>query len=463
MSQPDQEEYQGEGQGLPEEAQAPAGEAPAAQGPYVCKYCGESFPALNLLGVHSLKCAKRKEALEAKKREERRAETIYKTEAEPNVILEDILSKHPDITPKIKEEVMDWARLKGMLQPMEVQAILESCRGIAKTTAQIIASKYAFALQKEMQEGRAFYGMPLVPTPTATPQPILYPSFTFPQPQPTPTLTPPQSQIQIPPPSPTSWQMSPPTVQPTQFPQAYPQPTPQYPPSYDVRGIIREELRTFMEEREKRAKEALETGYVEIERVVRDKDGNVIIGPDEKPIIEKMKVPASQAHLFMREREPSLDVEALRKELQAVRDEIRSKELEKLKEELQEIRRRAEEKPPPETSPPEELIDKAVKRAMEEKEKERREEERWNRLEKVIREAVSAKTVEGYREDSYRVIGQGLSEIASVVKERKPIEVIVREGGQLLLGTPAPKEVEEGAEPESILDRLKKRGWVVEE
>jgi len=440
-------------QDFSEENEQTLQEASEAQQPgapkYTCKYCGATFPTLYLLGGHSKTCQKRREALVSEK-----TEPLYKTELEPNIILEEILSKHPDITERIKEEIMDWARLKGFLQPMEVQAIIESFRGISKTTAQIIAAKYAFALSKAQQEGKlTFYPAfpsPIPQPPTFIPQPPVYTPVT------PPTQAQPQMQVQTAP-SPISPQIQvPPPSQPTWTHQPFPsqQPYQPYQP-YDIRSIIREELRYITESSKPKESEA----YVEIERVVRLPDGKIVIGPDDKPIFEKIKVPVSQAHLFTG-REPS-EVEILRQELKTLRDELKSKEIEALREEIRELRERATEGQPAPSI--DEVVDKAVKRAIEEKERERKEDERFARLEKAIREAVTAKAVEGYKEDSYRILGQGLSEIASVVKERKPLEVVVREGGQLLLGTPPPKEVESGAEPESILERLKKRGWVAEQ
>lgn len=421
------------------------------QGRYTCKYCGQSFPSINLLGTHSKTCPERKKALEMAAS---KTEPIYKTEGDANTILEEILVKHPDITPRIREEIMDWARLKGFLQPMEVQQIIQSFRGVSQATAQIIAAKYAFALQKAMSEGRLTIPYPQVVPPPQPPQPTpILPPFT-PQPQPpTYQLQPSSPSISPPPSIPIQQQSTLPWLQP---PQTFPPQQPQTYPQYDVRSLIRDELR-YLEEKLKPTKE--QEVYVEIERPVRLPDGRVVLGPDDKPIFEKMKVPVSQAHLFMKETPEA----TLREEIRSLREELRNREIEALREEIQELKRMREEPAPQTQVPPEELVDKAVKKVLEEKEKEKREEERFARLERAIREAATAKAVEGYKEDSYRILGQGLSEVASVVRERKPIEVIIREGGQLLLGSPPPKEVEAGAEPESILERLKKRGWVTEE
>lgn len=414
---------------------------------YTCKYCGQKFPSINLLGTHSKTCPERKKALEGKTEE-----PIYKTEGDANAILEDILERHPDITQRIRDEIMDWARLKGFLQPMEVQQIIQSFRGVSSATAQIIAAKYAFALQKAQLEGKLVIPYPPVVQlqPSQPPTYLLGPSITPPTPQPAfqPSQQPLGHQIQISPPTQPTF----PWLQP---PQTFQPPSQAYPQYADVRSMIREELRYLEEKLKPKETEA----YVEVERPVRLPDGKIILGPDDKPIVEKMKVPVSQAHLFMAKE--TSDINVLREELKELRSELRNRDIEALRSEIEELKR-SRETPQPQV-PPEELVDKAVKKVLEEKEKERKEEDRFARLERAIREAASAKAVEGYRTDSYRLFGQGLQELASVIKERKPVEVIVREGAPMLLGTAPPKEIEAGAEPESILERLKKRGWVTEQ
>jgi len=104
----------------------------------------------------------------------------------------------------------------------------------------------------------------------------------------------------------------------------------------------------------------------------------------------------------------------------------------------------------------------AVAQVLEAQEKEDKDERRHQETLTAIRASGSAKAVEGYKEDSYRILGQGLSEAARVVGERKPVEVIIREGGPLILGERPPKEVEAGA-GKGLIERLKERGWVVEQ
>jgi len=412
-----------------------------------CKYCGEGpFPTMSELGIHSRKCTARKEARKKAKMEE--PPTPYKTEVDVNSILEDILSKHPDITSKVREEVMDWAKLKGGLQPMEVQALLQSMRGITSTTAGIIASKYSFAVNKAVLEGKL--QLPLVLAPPQAPQAQVLQS----QPQllQQPTVTPPSTFQQY---SPT--------------PQAYAPPTPSWgypPPTQDVRGIVREAVREEMRGKEPREAEV----YVDVQEPVRDKDGNVIIGPDDKPIMKYMRVPASQASQLVSPRE-DMELKILEK-WKAYKDIFGSKE-ELTVEKIREIVR--QETPKPEAHTAEKPItledvekassdaaQTAVNKVLEAYEKEDKEEKRHREVISAIRDSSSAKTVEGYKEDSFRILGQGLSEAAKVVGERKPVEVIIREGGPLLLGGAPGKEVEAGA-GEGLINRLRKRGWVVEQ
>lgn len=357
----------------------------------------------------------------------------------------------------MKDEVMDWARLKGGLLPMEVQSILQSMRGITSTTASIVAAKYSFALTKAQQEGKLQLPSPLasgIPTPQL--QPPLWgftPSFQQSIPQ-SFSQTPFQQPTPISQTQPQSY--TPPSYQ--------PQPS-WYPPSQpDVRNIIREEIRAIEERRPKE----VET-YVDIEEPVRDADGKVIIGPDDRPIMKRMRVPANQASQFAAPRE---DVEMKVLEKLAKYKELFGPKEELTTEKIREIIRQETPTPPPKeekTITPEdvqraasEAASAAVKNFIEAHEKEDREEARFRRLEETIRSTASAKAVEGYKEDSYRILGQGLQEAAGVVRERKPVEVIIREGGPLILGGTPPKEVEAGA-GEGLIARLKQRGWVTEQ
>jgi len=376
-------------------------------------------------------------------------EPLYKGELDSTSILKDILRKHPDIPGKVVDEVCSWAEY-GPIHPTQLVSLLQSFRGITATTAYIVAQKYNLALQKAQQEGRVQMP-PLVggPMPATQPPPWGFPAG-FQQQQPT-------GLAQQQPPTSYAPQLAPQTPS---YQPAWPY---QQPPQQDIRGIIREELRGYEERGKPREAET----YVDIEEPVRDSDGKVIIGPDDRPITKHMRVPASQAAQLV---SPKEDVEM------KILEKLKTyKELFGPKEELTETKIRAiirEEAPQP-TAPEKpitledvqkassEAAQTAVTQVLEAHEKEDKEEARFRRLEETIRSTASAKSVEGYREDSYRIMGQGLSEVAGVVRERKPVEVIVREGGPLILGGAPGKEVEAGA-GEGLIDRLKKRGWVVE-
>jgi hypothetical protein len=221
-----------------------------------------------------------------------------------------------------------------------------------------------------------------------------------------------------------------------------------------------EERLTRLIDEKLKPKEEKET-YVEIEEPVRDKEGNVILGPDDRPIVKKLKVPASQAGFFAK---PEEDVEEkVLKKLQLYREIIR-----------QELPKVPEKPPAPEVKPEDveriaaEAAAKAARGAVEEfvekHEQEDIAERRHKELLSAIQARASAKAVEGYKEDAYRVVGQGLSELASTIKERKPVEVIVKEGVPLILGTAPPKQIEKGAEEaeKGLIGLFEKRGWIAE-
>jgi hypothetical protein len=307
--------------------------------------------------------------------------------------------------------------------------------------------QYPYYFTPQTAQSYPQYTVPLQPSYT-TP-------YTAPQPYPQP-----YQPYQLPVGQPTTY-----PSQPTHYgPWAQPQYNP--PPSMMPERYVEDRLRTTEErltrliDEKLKPKEEKET-YVEIEEPVRDKEGNVILGPDDRPIVKKLKVPTSQAGFFAK---PEEDVEEkVLKKMQLYREIIR-----------QELPKVPEKPPAPEVKPEDvervaaEAAAKAARGAMEEfvekHEQEDMAERRHRELLSAIQASASAKTVEGYREDAYRVVGQGLSELASAVKERKPVEVFVKEGVPLLFGAAPPKQIEKGAEEaeKGLIGLFEKRGWIAE-
>jgi len=418
-------------------------------------------------------------------------EGLYKTEPDVNSILEEILSTHPDVPPKVKDEVMDWARRRGSLDPGFVAWLLSSMRGVSSTTAHVVSQKYALALQKAQMEGRIQLpsGYPLYPALPPAPQ------WGFPQAFPTGLPSAAMSGVGG---IPSAGVGAP---QYSTLPQYGVQPSaaqygaaPQYgmfppwQPPQDVRSIVREEVRAIEERlKPKEAGKEAET-YVDIEEPVRLPDGRVVVGDDDRPIMRRIRVPASQAGMFA----PREDAETrVLEKLKAYKDLFGGKELteEKIREimrgsreELTEAKIRdiiREERPPASAAPTEKPItledvqkssteaaqkaaQSAVATVLEAHEKEDHEEKRHKEVIAAIERSGSARAVEGYREDSYRILGQGMSEAAGAVRERHPLEVIIKDGGRIILGGTPEKEIEAGA-GEGLLKRLKERGWVVEQ
>lgn len=212
-------------------------------------------------------------------------------------------------------------------------------------------------------------------------------------------------------------------------------------------------------------KEEKET-YVEIEEPVRDKEGNYIVDDSGKAITKKMRVPASQAGFFAK---PEEDVEEkVMKKIKFYRELFGERGLDesRIRQIIQESLPKEEVKVKPEDvqRAAADAAAAAVQEFIKTHEKEDKEDERFRRLEQAIRESASAKAVEGYKEDAYRVVGQGLSELASAIKERRPVEVFVKEGVPILLGTAPPKQIEKGAEEaeKGLIGLFEKRGWIAE-
>jgi len=376
-------------------------------------------------------------------------EPLYKGELDTTAILRDILTHHPDIPQKVVDEVCSWAEY-GPIHPTQLISLLQSFRGITSTTAYIISQKYALALQKAQLEGKLQIP-PLVggPMPGTSAPPTF--SWGFPtgfqqQPPPTTTLTSQQPPYM----PPFGAQQQPPT-----------QPSWGYPPPLTeekIRSIIREE-------RERQPKETREPEqqYVEIEDPARDNTGNVILDPQDRPIMKKMRVPVSQASQFAPREDTELRVlEKLGKYRELFRSEVTEDKIRAIiKEEMPSAQSASTEKPitlEDVKKVSSEASQATVNQVLEAREKEDKEEKRHQETLHAIRESGSAKTVEGYKEDGARLLGQGMSEVASVAREKKPVEVAAR----IILGEEAsPKEVEAGA-GEGLLKRLKARGWVVE-
>jgi len=377
---------------------------------------------------------------------------LYKGELDTTSILKDILTKHPDIPSKVVDEVCSWAEY-GPIHPTQLVSLLQSFRGITATTAYIIAQKYALALQKaqlegkvtpmvvggQVQQGPQLLGFPTgLPTGSVPGAPILSGGA-------------PSGVQQL-------------GAQQYGIPQATAYGIP-YGMPQDVRSIANEVVR-IMDERKPKEKET--EAYVDIEEPVRLPDGRVVVGEDERPIMRRLHVPASQAAQLVG---PTEDAETRFLGKMKLYKEVFGKE------ELTEDKIRAiirEERPaaPASTEKPITLED--VKKAsteaaesvaetvLEAHEKEDKEERRHKELLSAVKEGASAKAVEGYREDGYRILGQGMKEGADVLRERKPLEVIIKDGGRILFGGTPGKEVEAGA-GEGLLTRLKERGWVVEQ
>ena len=153
---------------------AEAQELPTPAGEYRCKYCksttyldGRPFENLGHLGRHVRdECPefkKLKAARAGKPTEVAPTETAYKTEPDLNDILRNVL-EHPDIPDRVKDEIMDWAKLSPQpINPQQLAYLLDQMKGVQPQTANVVAQKYALAIQKAQLEGRLKIQVPLWP------------------------------------------------------------------------------------------------------------------------------------------------------------------------------------------------------------------------------------------------------------------------------------------------------------
>lgn len=296
------------------------------------------------------------------------------------------------------------------------------------------------------------------------PQPSYYvPQYSYPvQPQTTVTFpyTPsPQTTIQ----PPTSY------IQP---PSAQPQPPTQYPFTFDRH--VDERLRMFedrvlrlIEERVKPKEEKEMLVDIEEEIPVRDKEGNVILDESGRAIVQRVKrrVPVSQATMFApkvedaeakvleklkiyreifekrEEAKPSITREDIELTVRKILEEKESKltpeqviqiveeklaerkpeepeEIKRLRDELAESKKRLEELKETLTAQQRQILEERIKSL----------ESEIRRLESL----ASGRMVEGYRSDEYRIIGQGLEKVASVLERKEPLKVVVEKAPELM-------------------------------
>jgi DNA-binding transcriptional MerR regulator len=199
--------------------------------------------------------------------------------------------------------------------------------------------------------------------------------------------------------------------------------------------------------------------YEEVKEFI-DEEGKVC-RPDKAASVRIKRIPITA-------REPA-EVKELREELRDLQKMLQDREISSLREEIkglkEEIPKRREVEVKPVT--PEEVQKavaeasaKAAQTVLAEVKKEDKEERRHLELLDAIQRSSGAKVVEGYKQDAYRFLGQGMGEVARVIEKKEPIKIIIQ-GAERLLAGPPPKEVEEGAR-EGILSRLPPE-WVAEE
>lgn len=426
---------------------AEVGGAPPATEGISCKYCTNTFPSLGELGRHMwspetegghkeimvklqkegrVKAGEIRKVEEAKRVDETKPSVgeveelgrrptpgaVYKGEPNATGILRDILEKHPDISESIKDEILDWAELRGYIDPQAVAYLLSQMKGVSLQTASIIAQKYSLALQRAQLEGRPDGQMQM------------FPHFQPQQPQ---FQIPTQGYPQFPQAAPTPLQPSPYT-QPSMYPQQ-PQPTqPPYSPYQpQPREITREEISAMMSRTRDDFTKAVNEMLKE-DKAEREKEtlGSILAKSIERQ--DKLFEKIEKGELFPKFREGA--------------------EAPPTKEEIAAMAGKA-------------ATDAAAK-VVEVKSREDRENQRHRELLSAVRSSAGSQAVSGYKDDSYRFLGQGLSSMASAIQEKQPLKIVLEKAPDVLYGPAglSKKEIVPGA-GEGIIQRLRPE-WIAE-
>ena len=432
---------------------------------YKCKYCGQKFGSIPELGTHSKSCPER---LKAKKKKMEEPEAPTKEEEEeiggvppPSAtkmspreyitlygeeglqkLKRDRLIEFLSVAPKVSNRIVTWILKQYDLDesarrdPNVLMSVLQSA-GIKDHVAYRIvnvlnaledefadllrrqAQPYGFYPSRRLGEG----GYP--PFPTRQPQSYRGESFPrYPQPQ----------------------------------PPYYDYYSPQgYPPR--VEDIVRQRIEEEFKKREPQSQPSQAQQVVTITEPLRDAEGKLVYDKDGNPVYRKVTGPMSQIGVVGQE-DPELRFIKKLKEYKDLTKPEKTSELteEKVRAVIKEEVGAKEEKITKEDI--EKISTHATARVLATREEEDKEEKRFERLERAIRESAGGKTVEGYRDDAYRFLGQGLQTFAT--REPKTAKVVTDFLERIMYGqAPPSKEVQPGAR-ESIFERLDQK-YVAEE
>ena len=342
---------------------------------------------------------------------------VYKGEPDANAILRRILEGHPDVPAKAKDEIMSWAELRGILDPAYVSYLLSSMKGVSTQTANIVAQKYALALQKAQQEGRVQVPFPIYP-PTRIAPPAQFPMM--------PSFYPAAGQPSF----------YPPTYPPT-YKQAAPRQPGWTPPSY----YTPQEVEKLRDDWAKGSRlEKLETSVTKLRedlpKLIQDasprpepreyEEVMEFVGKDGKPCLAEKAV--SQRIKRIPITTEKLTPEEVRRIIREEKEALTPEKVRSI------IREEGEKGKPP--SIEEHPTFKSLKEGLE------KTEERYNELKETM-EAKDKQRIEGtieelrgelkalrsrpagqYREDTFRLLDSTLGRLADILEGRKPAETL---------------------------------------
>jgi hypothetical protein len=401
-----------------------------------CKDCGAGPFTLYELGNHSKSCP---EAIERRAREKEIEESLkekptpesgkpkespYLTEQEPSSILREILSKHPGISDKVAAEVMEWAELYETLQPTQLPYILTSM-GVKHQTASLITQKYFVALQRANQAMTPYSGMGMMPAlfPPSNPQ---MPGMMFPN-------IPQQPQIQQP-----QYVMTP------MGPMLAPQTQRRYNGEDDgleKKYATKEYLQTMIENiRKKSEMDELKSefkelrdyitrsggrgqdnappggmGYIE-ERVPIDEKGN-IVHPNQAVSVRYVRRPVQSGTYA------TGPDQVITQKLAELEKKFTDTQFDALRKEIEDLKRPREDGPYAKEM--KQKLDASLQKvdALSEKLDEQEKEQLYGAIDDLRRKLDNVSQGE-YKEDTMRIIGNGVNKLADVMERKAPLQTL---------------------------------------
>jgi len=252
-----------------------------------------------------------------------------------------------------------------------------------------------------------------------------------------------------------SWQES--------FPRQFPQQPYDYGYGYGWYPPRPEDFAKRVAEELRREREGQQGSQPQVQQVVtiteplRDAEGKLVYDKDGNPVYRKVTGPMSQIGIVSQEDPTLKTIKILKEAKELSKPEHSELTEERVRNVIREEVSKTDEKITKEDI--QKVAEESAARVLASKEHEDKEERRHRETLQAIREGAGQKTIEGYKTDEFRFMGQGMQQLAT--REPKAVKVVTEFLERVMGSSPSPKEVQPGA-GEGVLGRLNQK-YVAEE